>query len=140
MAWQYWTTSPRHGRWCKVDTPTVEDPQHQVRIRTTASAISKGTETLVHNGQVPTNIASLMAAPQQLGDFSYPVSYGYLAVGVVDQGPADWLGKRVFGLLPPHSHHIVDPAERMVIPDSLFDQRALLTGADQKSTRLKSSH
>jgi len=140
MAWQYWTASPRHGRWCKVDTPTVEDPQHQVRIRTTASAISKGTETLVHNGQVPANIASLMAAPQQLGDFSYPVSYGYLAVGIVDQGPADWLGKRVFGLLPHHSHHIVDPAELLEIPDHISDQRALLTGAAETAINILWQH
>ena len=135
MAWQYWTESPRQGRWRQVDTPTI-DTQQQVRIRTTASAISKGTETLVHHGQVPTNVAELMRAPHQLGDFSYPVSYGYLGVGVVDQGPDEWLDKRVFGLLPHHSHHVVDPAELLVIPDDISDHRALLTGAAETAINI----
>ena len=135
MAWQYWTESPRTGRGREVATPSIRDPQ-QLRIRTTASAISKGTETLVHNGEVPASIADLMAAPYQLGDFSYPVSYGYLAVGVVDEGPAEWLGKRVFGLLPHHSHHLVDAADVLVIPDHISDQRALLTGAAETAINI----
>lgn len=135
MAWQYWTESPRNGRWLEVATPSISTPK-QLRIRTTASAISKGTETLVHNGEVPPSIAAQMAAPYQLGDFSYPVSYGYLAVGVVDEGPADWLGKRVFGLLPHHSHHIVDPRDLLVIPDHISDQRALLTGAAETAINI----
>lgn len=139
MAWQYWTEAPRHGRWRQVETPSVHDEQ-QVRIRTTATAISKGTETLVHNGQVPANIADIMRAPQQLGDFSYPVSYGYLGVGVIDQGPEYWLNNRVFGLLPHHSHHVVDPAELLVIPDHISDQRALLTGAAETAINILWQH
>ena len=135
MAWQYWTESPRNGRWREVATPSIGDPK-QLRIRTTASAISKGTETLVHNGEVPPSIAAQMSAPYQLGDFSYPVSYGYLAVGVVDEGPADWFGKRVFGLLPHHSHHIVEPQDLLIIPDHISDQRALLTGAAETAINI----
>ncbi|HJF13991.1 MAG TPA: zinc-binding alcohol dehydrogenase, partial [Enteractinococcus helveticum] len=114
--------------WREVPTPNV-DASHPLRIRTTATAISKGTETLVHNGQVPARIAEHMRAPAQIGDFSYPVSYGYLAVGVIDQGPDQWLGQRVFGLLPHHSHHLVTPDDVLPIPDDLSDHRALLTGA-----------
>ena len=128
MAWQYWTTAPRNSSWREVPTPNV-DASHPLRIRTTATAISKGTETLVHNGQVPARIAEHMRAPAQIGDFSYPVSYGYLAVGVIDQGPDHWLGQRVFGLLPHHSHHLVTPDDVLPIPDDLSDHRALLTGA-----------
>lgn len=130
MAWQYWTAAPRYGRWRQVPTPQANTTE-QLRIRTTATAVSKGTETLVHHGQVPSRIAKLMRAPQQLGDFSFPVSYGYLAVGVVDQGPPEWLGQRVFGLLPHHSHHIVDPTDVYPIPDGLSDHRALLAGATE---------
>ena len=139
MAWQYWTESPRQGHWRQVETPHVGD-EHQVRIRTTATAISKGTETLVHNGQVPANIADIMRAPHQLGDFAYPVSYGYLGVGVVDQGPDRWLGSRVFGLLPHHSHHVVNPDELLVIPDHISDQRALLTGAAETAMNILWQH
>lgn len=135
MAWQYWTESPRHGHWREVAAPSADIP-YQLRVRTTATAISKGTETLVHNGQVPANIASLMRAPHQLGEFSYPVSYGYLAVGVVDQGPPQWKGKRVFGLLPHHTHHVVTPAELLEIPDHMSDPRALLTGAAETAINI----
>lgn len=139
MAWQYWTASPRQGRWRHVETPHITDPQH-VRIRTTASAISKGTETLVHNGQVPANVASIMRAPHQLGDFAFPVSYGYLGVGVIDQGPDSWLNTRVFGLLPHRSHHVVDPGELLVIPDDVSDHRALLTGAAETAINILWQH
>lgn len=135
MAWQYWTESPREGRWREVVAPSADIP-HQFRIRTTATAISKGTEALVHNGDVPASIAEQMRAPHQVGEFSYPVSYGYLAVGVVDQGPPQWLGKRVFGLLPHHSHHLVTPTELLTIPDHISDHRALLTGAAETAINI----
>lgn len=100
-----------------------------MRVRTTASAVSKGTETLVHTGRVPARVAELMRAPHQLGAFPYPVSYGYLAVGVVDEGPAEWIGTRVFGLLPHHSHHLVTGDDVHPIPEGISDHRALLAGA-----------
>lgn len=139
MAWQYWTTAPRSSSWREVPTPNV-DAAHPLRIRTTATALSKGTETLVHNGQVPASIAQHMRAPAQLGDFSYPVSYGYLAVGVIDQGPDPWLGQRVFGLLPHHSHHLVTPDDVLPIPDHISDHRALLTGAAETGINILWQH
>ena len=134
MAWQYWTEAHRQGCWREVTTPhtgaeTGADGQQMMRVRTTASAVSKGTETLVHAGRVPPRVAELMAAPHQLGDFPYPVSYGYLTVGVVDEGPAAWIGRRVFGLLPHHSHHLVTPNDVHPIPEGISDHRALLAGA-----------
>lgn len=103
--------------------------EQMMRVRTTASAVSKGTETLVHTGRVLPRVAELMAAPHQLGDFPHPVSYGYLAVGIVDEGPAAWIGTRVFGLLPHHSHHLVVPDDVHPIPEGISDHRALLAGA-----------
>lgn len=128
MAWQYWTEDRRRGNWREVPTPQARNAD-ELRIRATASAVSKGTETLVHNGEVPPRIADVMRAPKQLGDFSFPVSYGYLTVGVVDQGPNEWIGTRVFGLLPHHSHHVVRPDEVYPIPNDISDHRALLAGA-----------
>ncbi len=130
MAWQYWTETARQGRWCEVPTPHVDSVSgNQLRIRTTSSAVSKGTEVLVHSGDVPQRVAELMRAPHQLGDFPFPVSYGYLSTGVVDEGPAEWIGARVFGLLPHHSHHVVTPADVHTIPPDISDHRALLAGA-----------
>lgn len=129
MAWQYWTNAPRSGQWREVPTPHVHDPHTELRVRTVATAVSRGTETLVHTGTVPDSVAHLMRAPHQLGEFPYPVSYGYLGVGVVDEGPQQWLGTRVFGLLPHHTHHIVGPDDVQPIPAEVPDHRALLAGA-----------
>lgn len=130
MAWQYWTEAARRGAWREVPTPHVDpDAAAQLRIRTTASAVSKGTETLVHTGRIPDRVTALMRAPHQIGDFPFPVSYGYLSVGIVDEGPSDWIGRRVFGLLPHHSHHIVTVDDVHEIPDGVDDHRALLAGA-----------
>lgn len=134
MAWQYWTDAHRQGCWREVMTPHAGTDagtggEQMMRVRTTASAVSKGTETLVHTGRVPPRVAELMAAPHQLGDFPHPVSYGYLAVGIVDEGPAAWIGTRVFGLLPHHSHHLVVPDDVHPIPEGISDHRALLAGA-----------
>lgn len=129
MGWQYWTESADTGTWREVPEPHADVAAGELRVRTVATAVSRGTETLVHTGNVPETIAHLMRAPQQLGDFPFPVSYGYLGVGVVDEGPADWLGARVFGLLPHHTHHVVTTEDVQRIPDDVPDHRALLAGA-----------
>ncbi|MDO5367116.1 zinc-binding alcohol dehydrogenase [Kocuria sp.] len=129
MGWQYWTESAGTGTWREVPEPHADITAGELRVRTGATAVSRGTETLVHTGHVPASIAHLMRAPKQLGDFPFPVSYGYLGVGVVDEGPTDWLGARVFGLLPHHTHHVVTTEDVQRIPDDVPDHRALLAGA-----------
>lgn len=129
MGWQYWTESAGTGAWREVPEPHADITAGELRVRTVATAVSRGTETLVHTGNVPDSIAHLMRAPKQLGDFPFPVSYGYLGVGVVDEGPSDWLGARVFGLLPHHTHHVVTTGDVQRIPDDVPDHRALLAGA-----------
>ncbi|WP_345310613.1 zinc-dependent alcohol dehydrogenase [Kocuria gwangalliensis] len=129
MGWQYWTESAGTGTWREVPEPHADITAGELRVRTVATAVSRGTETLVHTGHVPASIAHLMRAPKQLGDFPFPVSYGYLGVGVVDEGPTDWLGARVFGLLPHHTHHVVTTEDVQRIPDDVPDHRALLAGA-----------
>lgn len=129
MGWQYWTESAGKGTWREVLEPHADVAAGELRVRSVATAVSRGTETLVHTGKIPETIAHLMRAPQQLGDFPFPVSYGYLGVGIVDEGPADWLGARVFGLLPHHTHHVVTTEDVQRIPDDVPDHRALLAGA-----------
>ena len=129
MGWQYWTESAGTGAWREVPEPHAHLAAGELRVRTVATAVSRGTETLVHTGNVPDSVAHLMRAPKQLGDFPFPVSYGYLGVGVVDEGPSDWLGARVFGLLPHHTHHVVTTEDVQRIPDDVPDHRALLAGA-----------
>ena len=80
-------------------------------MRTLHSGVSRGTETLVFRGGVPESQYAAMRAPFQEGDFPAPVKYGYLNVGVVEEGPADLLGRTVFCLYPHQTRYVV-PAER----------------------------
>ena len=69
-------------------------------VRTLRSGVSRGTETLVFRGGVPPGQYAAMRAPFQEGDFPGPVKYGYLNVGVVEQGPPELRGRTVFCLYP----------------------------------------
>ncbi len=69
-----------------------------------------------------------MRAPFQDGDFPGPVKYGYLNVGVVEEGPAELRGRTVF-CLHPHQTRYVVPAEAVhVVPDGVPPERAVLAG------------
>src|SRR5690606_10988856 len=64
-------------------------------------------------GEVPADQHTAMRAPFQEGDFPGPVKYGYLNVGVVEQGPADLRGQTVF-CLHQHQTAYVVPVEAAV--------------------------
>ena len=55
-------------------------------MRTRWTGISRGTESLVLSGEVPESECDRMRAPFQSGSFPFPVKYGYLNVGVVEEG------------------------------------------------------
>ena len=98
-----------------------------VVVRTRWSGISRGTERLVADGRVPEAERARMRAPMQAGDFPFPVKYGYAAVGVVEHGPADLLGRSVFALHP-HQDVFVAPAHAVVpLPPGLPERRATLS-------------
>ena len=98
----------------------------QALVATRASAISRGTERLVFTGRVPESQWPAMRAPLQQGDFPFPVSYGYAAAGVVQAGPAELLGRRVFCLHPHHDAFLAPAAMCIPIPDAVPDRRAVL--------------
>jgi threonine dehydrogenase-like Zn-dependent dehydrogenase len=95
-------------------------------VRTLWSGLSRGTERLVFNGQVSVTESERMRAPMQEGDFPYPVKYGYCAVGVVEKGPRDLAGRRVFALHP-HQDRFVAPAAALApLPEDVPPRRAVL--------------
>jgi NADPH:quinone reductase-like Zn-dependent oxidoreductase len=95
-------------------------------VRTLYSGISRGTERLVFQALVPASEYETMRGPNMGGAFPHPVKYGYLAVGVVEHGPADIMGKTVF-VLHPHQDRIVAPAEALtLVPDDIPARRAVL--------------
>lgn len=100
----------------------------EVEVRTLFSAVSRGTETLVHRGGVPENQYARMRAPFQEGDFPWPVKYGYLNVGVVEHGPERLLGRTVFCLYPHQTRYVVGEAAVTPVPDTVPAARAVLAG------------
>ena len=86
------------------EEPIPEPAADQLLVRTELSAISPGTELLVYNGNVPTELAADPTLDALSGSLSYPLKYGYAAVGVVEAVgkavDADWLGRLVFAFHP----------------------------------------
>jgi len=91
-----------------------------------ASGISRGTERLVFEGRVPESQWPVMRAPLQHGDFPFPVSHGYAAVGTVQAGPEALVGRRVFCLHPHHDAFLAPAAMCIPVPDAVPDRRAVL--------------
>ncbi|WP_307797085.1 zinc-dependent alcohol dehydrogenase [Actinomadura barringtoniae] len=90
--------------------------------------MSRGTETLVFRGGVPQSQYQAMRAPFQEGDFPGPLKYGYLSVGVVEQGPSALLGRTVFCLYPHQDRYVVPADAVRLVPEDVPAERAILAG------------
>jgi NADPH:quinone reductase-like Zn-dependent oxidoreductase len=120
----FWVVAPGRGEIRPQPLPSLEPGQ--LLIRTLFSAISRGTESLVFRGEVPESEWQRMRCPFQEGEFPAPVKYGYSAVGVVEDGPASDLGRRVF-CLHPHQDRFVVPRDAVAdIPPEVPNRRAAL--------------
>jgi NADPH:quinone reductase-like Zn-dependent oxidoreductase len=120
----FWVMAPGHG---EIRAHRLRSPgPGELLIRTLRSAISRGTESLVFRGEVPESEWRRMRCPFQEGEFPAPVKYGYSAMGIVEDGPAEALGRRVF-CLHPHQDRFIVPREAVVdVPDTVPDRRAAL--------------
>jgi len=97
-----------------------------VLVRTLHSAISRGTESRVFRGEVPSSEYARMRAPFQSGNFPAPVKYGYSNVGLVEQGPPELLGRPVFCLFPHQSLYRVPVQAVYLLPEGVPPVRAVL--------------
>ena len=122
----FWVVEPGRGEIRGAALP-ARGPG-EVRVRALHSGISRGTETLVFRGAVPPSQYAVMRAPHQEGDFPGPVKYGYLSVGVVDEGPAELVGRTVFCLHPHQTRYVVPIEAVTVVPDDVPARRAVLAG------------
>ncbi|MSO90614.1 MAG: zinc-binding alcohol dehydrogenase [Acetobacteraceae bacterium] len=114
----FWTVAAGRG---EIRTEILWPQPGQVRVRTLATGISRGTESLVFAGRVPKSQFAVMRAPLMGGEFPFPVKYGYSAVGLTAEL------QRVFAL---HPHQdVFDAPEAMCIPvpDAVSTERAVLT-------------
>lgn len=124
MARALWHVAPGRAelRDSRLDPPASD----ACLVAAITSGISRGTERLVHHGRVPESQHATMRCPMQEGEFSFPVKYGYAAVGRVEQGPAEFLGRRVFALHPHQSRFVIPATFCALIPDGVSDARACL--------------
>lgn len=122
----FWLSRPGHGEIRQVTLPPPGPDD--VVVRTLFSGVSRGTETLVFRGGVPENQYELMRAPFQDGDFPAPVKYGYLNVGIVEQGPANLVDRTVFCLYPHQTRYVVPASAVTSVPDDVPAARAILAG------------
>jgi threonine dehydrogenase-like Zn-dependent dehydrogenase len=117
-AMAFWIDEPGVGALRR--QPVAPAGDGDVLVRTSYTGISRGTEASVFLGHVPAS---------QEGDFPGPVKYGYLNVGVVEQGPAALRGRTVFTLFP-HQSAFVVPADAVIpVPHGVPARRAVLAGA-----------
>jgi 2-desacetyl-2-hydroxyethyl bacteriochlorophyllide A dehydrogenase len=116
-----------------VEIESIPEPTpdaDEVRIRTTCSAISSGTERLVYRGEAPADLPADPELTSLDGDLSFPLSYGYAAVGDVDAvGDAvddAWLGRTVFAFEPHASAFTASPDAVQPVPDGVAAAEATL--------------
>ncbi len=122
----FWLREPGVG---EIRRTTLPAPcPDEVAVRTLRSAVSRGTESLVFGGQVPPSQYDVMRAPFQDGDFPGPVKYGYLSVGLVEEGPPHLRGRTVFCLHPHQTAYVVPASAVAVVPEDVPVPRAVLAG------------
>ncbi|MEV0964361.1 zinc-binding alcohol dehydrogenase [Streptomyces sp. NPDC049910] len=126
VARAFWLNSPGQG---EIRNVRLADPDEgDVVVRSLCSGVSRGTESLVFRGGVPKSQYTAMRAPFQEGEFPGPLKYGYLSVGVVEEGPAGLLGRTVFCLHPHQSRYVVPANAVTPVPDAVPAGRAVLAG------------
>jgi threonine dehydrogenase-like Zn-dependent dehydrogenase len=122
----FWVREPGHGEIRTVPLPPVGPGD--VLVLTRYSAVSRGTESVVFSGRVPAGLRVVMRAPFQEGAFPGPLKYGYLNVGVVENGPAELVGRTVFCLYPHQTRYVVPASAVVPVPPDVPAGRAVLAG------------
>jgi NADPH:quinone reductase-like Zn-dependent oxidoreductase len=133
---QFWVQEPGQGAIVRADlAPRAAD---EVLVRTTHSAISRGTETLVYRGEVPPSQYAVMRAPFQEGEFPAPVKYGYASVGEVLDGPAasGLRGRMVFCLFPHQDLYCVSADAVTPVPEGVPAERAVLAASMETASTI----
>jgi 2-desacetyl-2-hydroxyethyl bacteriochlorophyllide A dehydrogenase len=102
----------------------------ELLVQTVVSAISPGTELLVYRDEVPAGMSLDATIPGLAQSSTFPMKYGYSAVGrVVDLGAGvsrDWLGRLVFSLHPHESRFLAPAQELELVPDAVSAEDATL--------------
>lgn len=101
----------------------------EVQVRTRFSAISAGTELLLFRGEAPEDLAADDTLPALSGNLTYPLKYGYSAVGEIielgDGVDGSWNGKRVFAFNPHENLFNASLDDLQILPSDCSDEDAV---------------
>jgi 2-desacetyl-2-hydroxyethyl bacteriochlorophyllide A dehydrogenase len=122
-------TAPHQVALCEESLPPPGPGQ--VLVKTRLSAISSGTELLMYRGEFPAGLAVDASIEALAGEFTYPMKYGYAAVGeVIELGPdihPAWEGCRVFAFQPHASYFLAQAEDLLPLPEGIdFEEAAFL--------------
>jgi len=111
------------------EQPLADPPPGQALVRTLLSAISPGTEALIYRGLFPPDLPLDENISALSGGFSYPLKYGYSAVGQVEKIGSgverSWLGRIVFAFNP-HESHFCAPIDTLhPLPPGITSEQAV---------------
>jgi 2-desacetyl-2-hydroxyethyl bacteriochlorophyllide A dehydrogenase len=120
---------------------TVERPgPEELAVETEVSGISAGSELLVYSGEAPSGMVADDTIDALEDDLSFPLQYGYAAVGeVVDIGaePEEtWLGESVFAFAPHSTQFTESPEEVVRVPEDVTPEAATLLPSVETATNL----
>lgn len=111
--------APRQVALREVDLPAMA--AGDVRVRVEASGLSAGTERLIFNGQLEPGEPLDTSISGLEGGLRYPFTYGYCAVGVVEDLGAEvdgsLRGRRVFVFAPHQSQLVVRASSVIPLPE-----------------------
>lgn len=100
----------------------------EMLLQTVVSAISAGTEMLLYRGQMPSGIAADTSIASLAGEMTYPLKYGYAAVGrVIETGAGvdeSWNGRLLFSFQPHQTHFTARLADCLPVPDGVTAEMA----------------
>ncbi|WP_248895825.1 zinc-dependent alcohol dehydrogenase [Haloplanus halobius] len=120
--------------------PLPDPGPDEVLVETRVSAVSSGTETLLYRGEMPRTLAADETIDALEGDLSYPLKYGYAAVGDIVSAGAGvdeaWRDRTVFAFTPHESHFTASPADLVPLPERISAETAALLPTAETATGL----
>ncbi|GAA0455357.1 zinc-binding alcohol dehydrogenase [Halococcus dombrowskii] len=119
---------------------TFTPADDEVVVETRVSAINAGTELLIYRGDAPTDRPADETIDALDGDLSFPLRYGYAAVGeVIEAGidvPSDWTGRTVFAFNPHESRFAASPDDLVPVPEDVTPEAMAMLPAVETATSL----
>jgi 2-desacetyl-2-hydroxyethyl bacteriochlorophyllide A dehydrogenase len=119
---------------------TFSPDEDEVVVETRISAVSAGTELLIYRGEAPSDLPADATIDALDGDLSFPVRYGYAAVGeVVETGAAvggGWAGRHVFAFNPHESRFSARPGDLVPVPETVSPAAMALLPSVETATSL----